>query len=195
MIKAFILLAITICAVSAQVDGNLRESRKFNLIEVRNKLSLIRKELKSTSIADNVVAVMDGFFTTIGFYAEAPAFEQCKTQYFGLIVDAAAVIEDGLTGNIFAIAKDIARLGQEAYDIYFHCNTTATTNQIAQSFKDAIAVFSQPDYIKKVKETIEKNTFAIMGDIQGMYNELIAGNYNNFGKKLGSLLRLVLVPQ
>jgi hypothetical protein len=186
MFRKFIVLAVAILSVSAQL--------KFLENTNENIFSKIKLQL-ANPVADNVIAALDGFFSTVGLYAEMPSIAKCKDYDFKVINEAIDIVEDIAGGQIAKLATDIYELGKAAWNIYNNCSFKQFKPELDKAWSDVKANFSQQGYIQKVIKGVETNMFAILAQGQTLYNDINSKNFRHFGETLGSLLRLVLIPQ
>ncbi len=183
MIKTLIL-AIAILSASCHLNSGLRKPFFHDM-----KLKV------QDAHVDEIIQCMDGFFSTVGIYADIPAFAACKDYDFNAIKDAIAVMTDAVTGDYWGLIKSVAYFTKDAWNIFRNCDFKTFDTQVAAAWKIMIANFTQPDYIKKVSVQAEKNLFQIMADAKTMYDQLKNNQFNDFGKSLGSLMRLVFILQ
>ena len=184
MFKALLILSLTILSVSCQFQ--LRKSFSPSL------LLKLQDQLKSAN-TDDIIQILDGFFLTVGVYNEIPAFAACKDFDFSAIKHALDVISDAMTGQYTKMMSDLVSIGKDAWNIYSSCDSKAFVAQAENGWKDVEANFKQADYFSKMTAQVEKNMFQLLAEAQGMYNAMMAKQFNDFGKKLGELVRIVLV--
>ena len=181
MFKTLLILSLTILSASCQFQ--LRKESQVELM--KQKINLMS--------TDDVIQVLDGFFTTVGVFAEMPSFQACKTFDYAAIKDSITVISSAMSGNYWTLAEALYSLGTDAFSIYSKCDSKAFVVQAEQGWKDVQANFSQPDYFKLMTTQAEANLLQIMADMQALFNTIKAGQFNDFGQKLGLFARLVLV--
>jgi len=151
------------------------------------------KEKINSMSSDDVIQVMDGFFTTVGVYAEMPAFEACKTFDFAAVKDGIAVVTDAMTGDYMGLMGALYNLSKDAWSIYSTCDSKGFVTQAENGWKDVVANFTQEDYMKKISAQFESNMFQIMANAKTLYDNITNKQYTDFGKNLGSLMRLIFI--
>jgi len=181
MVKTFIILALTIFSVTCQFQtGFLKVDTPFEL-----KVGVVS--------SDDVIKVFDGFFTTVGAYSEMPAFAACKINDFGAIKALVDVVNNAINKNYSGIITSLSDFTKSVWKIYSDCDNSAFKTQLEQTVMDIENNFGQPDYVSKVVKGVQTNMLQIMAFGQNLYNNYTQGQFEDFGKNLGSLARLVLV--
>jgi len=185
MFKILLLLALTLTA-NAGFLQNIQEDVDF---------PVLYQNLKNANLTDFFLA-FDGFSSTVGIYSEMPAFEACKVDDAGVVEASVDLIQDLVNGQTGTLIDDIKTLVDHIYDVHKKCDFAGFKTQFLQGLSDVKSNFTQPDYLKKLLAGLQSNIFQLMADLKTIIDAVNAQNYEDFGKRLGSLIRLVLVvPQ